>query len=85
MLNENISEDEYLRIKKLKSDFDNYLITEDQISEKDKEIIRNMYKVQIKKMDYEIAELKNAIEEFKSRMKEAMDYLESRNNENISN
>lgn len=81
MQNNSFDEKEFLRIKKLKSDFDNYLITEDEISEEDKILIDKLYDMQIKNIQSEIDELHKCIAEFKKKMQDAIAYLDGKKEE----
>lgn len=69
------SEEEYNRVKKIKEDFDNGKISIDDISNEDANIILKIYDYQIKSLKAEILSLTFEIEEYKERMKEAIEQL----------
>lgn len=71
-------QEEYDRLKKLKQDFDNRLVDEKDISDEDAYYISNMYDYQIKNIMEEIKGLQNSIGEYKRRMKDAIEYLDSK-------
>lgn len=72
------NQEEYERLKKVKEDFDNRLIEEKDISEEDTYFISSMYDYQIKNIMEEIKELQGCIEDYKKRMKDAIEYLDSK-------
>lgn len=67
--------EEYERILKLKQDFEDGNISQDEISEEDAKAISAIYNIEIANLKNEISEINDNIEEYKNRMKSALEYL----------
>lgn len=72
----------YERVLKIKEDFDARKIDIEDISDEDVKLILDIYNLQIKKVNAEIVELKEKIEQYKTRIKDAIEYLNEKNNSN---
>ena len=70
--------DEYNRLRKLKEDFDNYLIKEEDIEKEDVFLINKMYDFEIKNVTEQIKDLEEKIENYKQRLVEAIKYFEDK-------
>lgn len=69
----------YERILKIKEDFDARKIDIEDIPDEDVKLILDIYNLQIKKVNAEIVELKEKIEQYKTRIKDAIEYLNDKN------
>ena len=63
---------------KLKSDFENGVITENQISEAEHVALAYVYQIQEEVIKTDIAYKEKEIEDFKIRLKNAIDYLKTK-------
>lgn len=70
----------YERVLKIKEDFDARKIDIEDIPDEDVKLILDIYNLQIKKVNAEIVELKEKIEQYKTRIKDAIEYLNDKNN-----
>ena len=69
----------YERILKIKEDFDARKIDIEDIPDEDVKLILDIYNLQIKRVNAEIVELKEKIEQYKTRIKDAIEYLNDKN------
>lgn len=74
-----IFKENYDRILKIKEDFDARKIDIEDIPDEDVKLILDIYNLQIKKVNAEIVELKEKIEQYKTRIKDAIEYLNDKN------
>ena len=79
ILEKEIFKQNYERILKIKEDFDARKIDIEDIPDEDVKLILDIYNLQIKKVNAEIVELKEKIEQYKTRIKDAIEYLNDKN------
>ncbi len=65
-------------IEKLKLDFENGKIREDQINKDEALLISVLYELQLMDIEEKIQDLKEEISNYKNRMKKAIEYLKNK-------
>lgn len=67
------------RLEKIKEDYEAGNITEQEIEEEDVELLNLMYDFELEELEFKIRQARAQLDEYKIRMREAIDYLRQKN------
>lgn len=67
------------RIEKIKEDYEAGNITEKDIEDEDVELLNLMYNFEIEELELKIKQARAQLDDYKKRMKEAIEYLKHKN------